>query len=88
MSTDKVALHKGSKTGKSASIKEPIEEPIAEVIIDDDGDDVVRDDDQPQDASEPKTSKTLNPEWFKQPLRPPTPDPEWNKRQVVIDQPA
>ncbi|GJT50465.1 hypothetical protein Tco_0976622 [Tanacetum coccineum] len=62
--------------------KEPIEEPIAEVIIDDDGDDVVRDDDQPQDASEPKTSKTLNPEWFKQPLRPPTPDPDWNKRQL------
>ncbi|GJR97547.1 hypothetical protein Tco_0269721 [Tanacetum coccineum] len=28
---------------------------------------------------------TLNPEWFKQPLRPPTPDPEWNKRQVVIE---
>ncbi|GJW30903.1 hypothetical protein Tco_0047778 [Tanacetum coccineum] len=63
---------KGSKTGKSASVKEPVEEPIAEVIIDD----VVRDDDQPQDTSEPKTSKTLNPEWFKQPPRPPTPDPE------------
>ncbi|GJW49427.1 retrovirus-related pol polyprotein from transposon TNT 1-94 [Tanacetum coccineum] len=26
-------------------------------------------------------------DWFKQPLRPPTPDPEWNKRQVVLDQP-
>ncbi|GKD23526.1 hypothetical protein Tco_1225229, partial [Tanacetum coccineum] len=38
------------------------------------------------DTSEPKTRKTLNPEWFKQPLRPPTPDPEWNKRQVVLDQ--
>ncbi|GJS45624.1 hypothetical protein Tco_0595745 [Tanacetum coccineum] len=25
--------------------------------------------------------------WFKQPLRPPTPDPEWNKRQFVTDQP-
>ncbi|GJZ57573.1 hypothetical protein Tco_0613067 [Tanacetum coccineum] len=43
--------------------------------------DVVRDDDQPQDTSEPKTDKTPNPEWFKQPLRPPTPDPEWNKRR-------
>ncbi|GJZ89104.1 retrovirus-related pol polyprotein from transposon TNT 1-94 [Tanacetum coccineum] len=26
-------------------------------------------------------------DWFKQPPRPPTPDPEWNKRQVVYDQP-
>ncbi|GKC10960.1 hypothetical protein Tco_1007742, partial [Tanacetum coccineum] len=70
---------KDSKTGKFASAKEPVEEPIAEVIMDDDGDDVVRDDDQPQAASEPKTSKTLNLEWFKQPPRPPTLDPEWNK---------
>ncbi|GJS64923.1 hypothetical protein Tco_0679487 [Tanacetum coccineum] len=52
---------KGSKTGKSASAKEPIKEPIAEVIMDDAGDDLVHDDDQPQAASKPKTSKTLNP---------------------------
>ncbi|GKB12895.1 hypothetical protein Tco_0846818 [Tanacetum coccineum] len=70
---------KGSKTGKSASAKEPVEEPIAEVIMDDASDDLVRDDDQPQAASKPKTSKNLNPEWFKQPPRPPTPDPKWNK---------
>ncbi|GKA33690.1 hypothetical protein Tco_0720119 [Tanacetum coccineum] len=44
---------KGSKTGKSASAKEPVEEPIAEVIMDDAGDDLVRDDDQPQAASKP-----------------------------------
>ncbi|GKE00873.1 hypothetical protein Tco_1388856 [Tanacetum coccineum] len=81
------APSKGSKTGKSASAKEPVEEPIAEVIMDDAGEDVVRDDDQPQDTSEPKTAKTRNPEWFKQPPRPPTPDPEWNKRQVVLGQP-
>nr|GFB68194.1 hypothetical protein [Tanacetum cinerariifolium] len=43
---------KDSKTGKSASSKEPVKEPIAE-----------------------------------QPPRPPNPDPEWNKRQVVLDQP-
>nr|GEU59323.1 hypothetical protein [Tanacetum cinerariifolium] len=53
---------KGSKTGKSASTKETVEEPIAKVVMDD----VVS---------------------FKKPLRPPTPDPKWNKRQVVIDQP-
>ncbi|GJY48533.1 hypothetical protein Tco_0438489 [Tanacetum coccineum] len=75
---------KGSKTGKSASIKEPIEEPIAEVLIDNAGEDVVHDDDQPQDTSKPKITKTPNPDWFKQPPRPPTPDPEWNKRQVVL----
>ncbi|GJS77611.1 hypothetical protein Tco_0727492 [Tanacetum coccineum] len=82
------ALTKGSKTGKFVSTKEPIEEPIAEVIMDDAGDDLVCDDDQPQATSKPKTSKTLNLEWFKQPPRPPTPDPEWNKRQVVLYQPA
>ncbi|GKG02906.1 hypothetical protein Tco_0310542, partial [Tanacetum coccineum] len=31
--------------------------------------------------------KTPNPEWFTQPLRPPTSDPEWNKRHVLLDQP-
>ncbi|GKF11136.1 hypothetical protein Tco_0049062, partial [Tanacetum coccineum] len=31
---------KGSKTGKSVSTKEPVEEPIAEVIMDDAGDDL------------------------------------------------
>ncbi|GJW21217.1 hypothetical protein Tco_0031839 [Tanacetum coccineum] len=79
---------KGSKTSKSAPTKEPIEEPIAEVIMDDAGDDVACDDNLPQDTSEPKTRKTLNLEWFKQPPRPPTPNPEWNKRQVVLDQPT
>ncbi|GJW77837.1 hypothetical protein Tco_0139519 [Tanacetum coccineum] len=85
------ASTKGSKTGKYASAKKPVEEPIVEVVIDDTvytaGKDVVRDDDQPQDTSEPKTYKTLNQYWFKQPPRPPTPDPEWNKHQVVLDQP-
>ncbi|GJY20039.1 hypothetical protein Tco_0392605 [Tanacetum coccineum] len=53
--------------------------------MDDAGEDVARVDNQPQDTSQPKKDKT--PEWFKQPLRPPTLDPEWNKRQVVLDQP-
>ncbi|GJX43332.1 retrovirus-related pol polyprotein from transposon TNT 1-94 [Tanacetum coccineum] len=76
---------KGSKTGKSASAKKPVEEPNAEMIMNDAGNDVVCDDDQPQAASEPKTYKTQNPELFKQPPRPPTLDLEWNKRQVVLD---
>ncbi|GJZ39092.1 retrovirus-related pol polyprotein from transposon TNT 1-94 [Tanacetum coccineum] len=41
------ALTKGSKTSKSASAKEPVEEPIAEVVMDDSGDDVSCDDDLP-----------------------------------------
>nr|GEV63297.1 hypothetical protein [Tanacetum cinerariifolium] len=65
-----------------------VEEPIAEVVMDDDGDDVAREDNQLQDTLEPKTRKTLNPDWFKQPPRPLTLDPEWNKHQVILDQPT
>ncbi|GJS47394.1 hypothetical protein Tco_0597515 [Tanacetum coccineum] len=54
---------KGCKSGKSALAKDPVKEPIADVIMDDAGDDL-------------------------QPPRPPTPDPEWNERQVVLDQPT
>nr|GFB10739.1 hypothetical protein [Tanacetum cinerariifolium]GFB10810.1 hypothetical protein [Tanacetum cinerariifolium] len=66
------APSKGSKTGKSTLEKKPVEEPIAEVVMDDAGDDVAHDDNQQQDASKPKTTKTLNPDLFKQPPRPPT----------------
>nr|GEW10102.1 hypothetical protein [Tanacetum cinerariifolium] len=45
---------------KSASTKEPVEEPIAEVVMDDAGENVVRDDDQPQDTFKPKTTTTPN----------------------------
>nr|GEW55072.1 hypothetical protein [Tanacetum cinerariifolium] len=81
------APSKGSKTGKFASTKKSVKEPMTEVVMDDAGEDVVHDDDQPQDTSEPKTAKTLNLEWFTQPPRPLNPDSEWNKRQVVLDQP-
>nr|GEU68487.1 hypothetical protein [Tanacetum cinerariifolium] len=56
-------LMKGSKTGKFASVKELVKEPINEVLMDDVCDDVIRDDEQPHDASEPKIAKTLNLEW-------------------------
>ncbi|GJW35534.1 hypothetical protein Tco_0058454 [Tanacetum coccineum] len=78
------APSKGSKIGKSASVKELVEEPITEVVMNDTGEDVVLDDDQPQDTSKPKTAKTPNPEWFKQPPRPLTLDSEWNKCQVDL----
>ncbi|GJQ90826.1 hypothetical protein Tco_0001965 [Tanacetum coccineum] len=51
-----------------------VEEPIL--------DDVVNDVDQPQDDDEPKKDMST---WFKQPPRPETPDPEWNKDINVDD---
>nr|GEZ43118.1 hypothetical protein [Tanacetum cinerariifolium] len=79
------ALSKGSKAGKSASAKETIKESITEVVMDDSGEDVAHDDSQPQDTSESKTRKTQHLEWFKQPPRLPTPDPEWNKHQECFN---
>ncbi|GKE73852.1 hypothetical protein Tco_1535893, partial [Tanacetum coccineum] len=72
---------------KPLQVKEPVEEPITKVVMDDAGEDVVHDDDPPQDTSKPKTTKTPNPNWFKQPPRPPTLDPDGNKHQVVLGQP-
>nr|GEU52489.1 hypothetical protein [Tanacetum cinerariifolium] len=70
---------------KGVADTEPVEEPIADVVMDDASDDVVRDDNQPQDVSEPNTTKTLNPEWFTQPLRPSTPDPKNKRDRYPID---
>nr|GEU75409.1 hypothetical protein [Tanacetum cinerariifolium] len=57
------ASSKGSKADESASANKHVKEPIAEVVMDYTSDDVVHDDDQPQDSYEPKTAKTLNPEY-------------------------
>ncbi|GKB30493.1 hypothetical protein Tco_0869894 [Tanacetum coccineum] len=85
------APSKSSKTDKSATTQEPIEEPIAEVVMVDlettANEDVVNDADRPHDYVAPKTNKPSRDTWFKQPPRSPTSDPEWNKRQVVVDQP-
>ncbi|GJU21826.1 retrovirus-related pol polyprotein from transposon TNT 1-94 [Tanacetum coccineum] len=48
-------------------------------------DDVVNVVDQPQDDTD---SKKDNSTWFKQPPRPETPDPEWNKDKTVDDGPV
>ncbi|GKC35033.1 hypothetical protein Tco_1047417 [Tanacetum coccineum] len=71
-----VSIVKDYADTNSASAKELVEEPITEVVMDDASDDVACDDNQTQDTSEPKTRKTLNPDLFKKPPRPPTPDPE------------
>ncbi|GJT81752.1 hypothetical protein Tco_1056094 [Tanacetum coccineum] len=74
---------KDSKSSKKPSTTKEtpkVEETTAKVVMDDAfntaGKDVVRDDDQTQDTSEPKTNKTPNQDWFKQPPRPPTHDLE------------
>ncbi|GKE44366.1 hypothetical protein Tco_1471650 [Tanacetum coccineum] len=63
---------------------ETVKEPTPEVAMDTEehnsNDDVVNDVDQPQDDAAPKHGKPI---WFKQPPRPPTPDPEWNKDKVI-----
>ncbi|GJU87668.1 hypothetical protein Tco_1295214 [Tanacetum coccineum] len=85
------ASSKISKTGKSATAKELIEEPTAEVEMDDavntPTEYVIHDSNHRHDDSTQAKDKALFQDWFKQPLRPPTPDPKWNKHQVVLDQP-
>ncbi|GJZ47472.1 hypothetical protein Tco_0601304 [Tanacetum coccineum] len=81
---------KRQRTKESDSFKKPSttkETPKGKALLKGSKTDVVGDDDQPQDTSEPKTNKTPNQDWFKKSLRPRTPDPKWNKRQVVLDQP-
>ncbi|GJW97014.1 hypothetical protein Tco_0178822 [Tanacetum coccineum] len=70
----RIVLSEILQLNEPAPEKEPVKEPIVEMVMDDAGDDVARDDNQPQDTSEPKTRKTPNLDWFKQPLMPPTPD--------------
>ncbi|GJS67691.1 hypothetical protein Tco_0682256 [Tanacetum coccineum] len=81
---------KTSKFGKSVTAEEPVEEPVFEMASDDIEqtiDDMANDADQPPDDSTQTKDKAPKQDWFKQPPRSPTPDPEWNKRQFVVDQP-
>nr|GEW97434.1 hypothetical protein [Tanacetum cinerariifolium] len=73
-----------SKTGKSASTKESVKEATHELTMGDEEpvQENVNDVDEPQDGE-----AALKNDWFKQPPRPPTLAPEWNKCQVVDDQP-
>ncbi|GJU59553.1 hypothetical protein Tco_1237319 [Tanacetum coccineum] len=81
---------KTSKSRKSMTAEEPVEEPVFEMAFDDikqTVDDMANDADQSPDDSTQTKDKAPKQNWFKQPPRPPTPDPEWNKHQVVVDQP-
>ncbi|GJT96323.1 hypothetical protein Tco_1091841 [Tanacetum coccineum] len=76
---------KTSKSGKSVTVEEPVEEAIFEMAtydIEQTVDDVVNDADQPPDDTTQTKDKAPKYNSFKQPPRPPTPDPEWNKRQL------
>nr|GEY03575.1 reverse transcriptase [Tanacetum cinerariifolium] len=69
---------KSSKIGKSAVAEESGKEAIHEVTmgIEEPVHENVNDVDQHLNESEPKTYSTPEHDWFKQPPRPPTPDPE------------
>ncbi|GKB20307.1 hypothetical protein Tco_0854230 [Tanacetum coccineum] len=72
------ASSKSSKIGKSATAKEPVEELIGEVEMDDvintAAEDVVHDSDQPHDDSTQAKDKDPKKDWFKPPPRLLTPD--------------
>ncbi|GJV06144.1 hypothetical protein Tco_1343800 [Tanacetum coccineum] len=80
---------KSFKISKYASAEESVKEATHDVTMDDEElvQENVIDADQPQDNAEPHTNNASKKNWFKQPLRPPTPDPEWNNCQVVDGQP-
>nr|GEX96541.1 hypothetical protein [Tanacetum cinerariifolium] len=72
---------KPSSTNKHVNAEEPLHETKMDVeaqILNY----VINEADQPQDDV---VTTQGNPIWFKQPLRPPTPDPEWNKDKSIND---
>ncbi|GKA93525.1 hypothetical protein Tco_0815511 [Tanacetum coccineum] len=68
-------------------VDQSVVKPTEKVNLDDATENVVNNDDQPQDDSEPQKNHAPKHDWFKQPLWPPTPDLEWNTCQVVDNQP-
>nr|GEV56074.1 hypothetical protein [Tanacetum cinerariifolium] len=76
---------KSSKTGKSASADQTVQEPKHNVQIDvkePTFNNVENDADEPQVDPKPRS---LNPQWFTQPPRPETPDPDWNTIKTIDD---
>ncbi|GJZ95729.1 hypothetical protein Tco_0668063, partial [Tanacetum coccineum] len=78
---------KSSKTDKYVHAEETIKELAQEVAMDVEEpveDEVVHNEEQPHDDSDPKQDKST---WFNQSPRPETPDPEWNKDPIADDRP-
>ncbi|GJS60612.1 hypothetical protein Tco_0655396 [Tanacetum coccineum] len=88
-----------ARDGKDKVKSKPKFQIINEVAMDDAGEDVVRDDDHHKILLNPRQLRLLTQNGSSNlqglllliqngtSVRPPTPDPEWNKRQVVLDQP-
>ncbi|GKA19908.1 hypothetical protein Tco_0699823 [Tanacetum coccineum] len=80
------------KSGKSVTAEEPVEEPAVEIASEDIKqtiDDVVNDADQPPYDTTQTKDKAPKYDWFKQPLQPLTPNPEWNiHRQAHLVSPV
>ncbi|GJZ67218.1 hypothetical protein Tco_0630458 [Tanacetum coccineum] len=78
-------MPKTSKSGKSVTAEEPVEEHVREMTMDVEEnivDNMGNANEQPDGEAAPKTDKFL---WFKQSPRPPTPDPEWDKGKAIVD---
>ncbi|GJV32890.1 hypothetical protein Tco_1393290 [Tanacetum coccineum] len=72
---------KTSKYGKSVTAEEPHEKHVHEISMDAEEnivDEMSNADEQPYGDDAPKIDNGPKNNWFKQPPRPPTPDPEWN----------
>nr|GEX63126.1 hypothetical protein [Tanacetum cinerariifolium] len=78
---------KYSKTGKSAPVDQSVKEPEHEVQMDFEEptfENVANDADVPHIDLKPRILKL---EWFPQPLRPKTPEPDWNIVKTIDDAP-
>ncbi|GJS57717.1 hypothetical protein Tco_0652501 [Tanacetum coccineum] len=78
-------LSKSSKPDKFVQADETIEEPVQEMTMDDEElakDEVVNDDKHPHEETAPSQDRS---KWFKQSLRPETPDPDWHKESNADD---
>ncbi|GJW80611.1 hypothetical protein Tco_0144586 [Tanacetum coccineum] len=72
-------MGKSSKSGKSITVEEPNEEHVYDISLDVKEniiDEMGNVDEQPNGEAEPITYNSPKNDWFKQPLRPPTPDPQ------------
>nr|GEW30421.1 hypothetical protein [Tanacetum cinerariifolium] len=83
-------IPKTSKSCKSVIVEEQDEEHVHDMLLDAEeniADEIRNANKLPNGEATPNTDNAPKSNWFKQPPRPPNPDPEWNKCQVIDDQP-
>ncbi|GJT61793.1 hypothetical protein Tco_1005326 [Tanacetum coccineum] len=81
---------KGRRPKGGEPKKEKVAEPTKEVTMDAEEnivDDIGNADEQPDGEATPMIDNAPKKDWFKQPPRPPTPDPEWNIGKAIEDGP-